>query len=224
MRVNKYVRIKVILNDWSNDVIEQFIMSLVMIFKSLGYFGVLLALCFEFIPAEVVLPLAGFWVSNGEFQYVGMVLAGTIGGTIGPITLYALGRYGGRPLVLKYGKYFLINERQVDLADRFFEKYGASVAFFARFLPIVRTAISVPCGMTKMSFWKFSLYTFLAMLPITALYVYLGMKLGENWEQASALFAEYTMPFVIVIVIGILCFVAYKYMTKKASKPVDKNE
>src|SRR5690554_4465838 len=99
---------------------ETIILSMIDFFKELGYFGVLLALCFEFIPAEVVLPLAGFWVSQGEFNYWGIVLAGTIGGTIGPITLYALGRYGGRPLVLKYGKYFLINEKQVNAADRFF--------------------------------------------------------------------------------------------------------
>jgi len=199
-------------------VIEELILSLIMMFKSLGYFGVLLALCFEFIPAEIVLPLAGFWVANGEFNYIGMVLAGTVGGTLGPLTLYALGRYGGRPLVVKYGKYFLINERQVDAADRFFDKYGAGVAFFARFLPIVRTAISVPCGMTKMSVWKFSIYTFSAMLPITALYIYLGMKLGENWEEASALFSEYMTPVIIVIVIGIVIYAGIKLYQKKRQK------
>nr|WP_152528924.1 DedA family protein [Kurthia huakuii] len=191
---------------------------MIMVFKSLGYFGVLLALCFEFVPAEIVLPLAGFWVANGEFNYIGMVIAGTIGGTIGPLTLYALGRYGGRPLVVKYGKYFLINERQVDAADRFFEKYGAGVAFFARFLPVVRTAISVPCGMAKMSVWKFAIYTFSAMLPITALYIYLGMKLGENWEEASALFSEYMTPVILVIAVGIIVYAGIQLYKKKRQK------
>jgi membrane protein DedA with SNARE-associated domain len=199
-------------------VIEEFVLSMIMVFKSLGYFGVLLALCFEFVPAEIVLPLAGFWVANGEFNYIGMVIAGTIGGTIGPLTLYALGRYGGRPLVVKYGKYFLINERQVDAADRFFEKYGAGVAFFARFLPVVRTAISVPCGMAKMSVWKFAIYTFSAMLPITALYIYLGMKLGENWEEASALFSEYMTPVILVIAVGIIVYAGIQLYKKKRQK------
>lgn len=198
--------------------IEEFVLSMIMVFKSLGYFGVLLALCFEFVPAEIVLPLAGFWVANGEFNYIGMVIAGTIGGTIGPLTLYALGRYGGRPLVVKYGKYFLINERQVDAADRFFEKYGAGVAFFARFLPVVRTAISVPCGMAKMSVWNFAIYTFSAMLPITALYIYLGMKLGENWEEASALFSEYMTPVILVIAVGIIVYAGIQLYKKKRQK------
>lgn len=202
--------------------IENFILSMIELFKGMGYFGVLLALCFEFVPAEIVLPLAGFWVSNGEFNYIGMVLAGTIGGTLGPLTLYALGRYGGRPLVLKYGKYFLINEKQVNAADAFFDKYGAGVAFFARFLPIVRTAISVPCGMTKMNVWKFSIYTFCAMLPITALYVYLGMKLGENWEEASALFSQYMTPIIVVILIGIAAYAGVKLYNKKRASAVDK--
>ena len=187
---------------------------MVEFFKGFGYFGVLLALCFEFIPAEIVLPLAGLWISQGEFNYYLMVLAGTVGGTIGPITLYALGRYGGRPLVLKYGKYFLINEKQVNAADKFFAKYGAGVAFFARFMPVVRTAISVPCGMAKMSLTKFSIYTFAAMLPITALYVYLGIKLGENWEEAGALFKQYLQPFVIALVILALIYGVYKYRQK----------
>ena len=194
--------------------LDTIIMSMVEFFKGFGYFGVLLALCFEFIPAEIVLPLAGFWISQGEFNYYLMVLAGTVGGTIGPITLYALGRYGGRPLVLKYGKYFLINEKQVNAADKFFAKYGAGVAFFARFMPVVRTAISVPCGMSKMSLAKFSIYTFAAMLPITALYVYLGIKLGENWEEAGALFKHYLQPFIIAIVILALIYGVYKYRQK----------
>ena len=194
--------------------LDTIIISMVEFFKGFGYFGVLLALCFEFIPAEIVLPMAGFWISQGEFNYYLMVLAGTIGGTIGPITLYALGRYGGRPLVLKYGKYFLVNEKQVNAADKFFAKYGAGVAFFARFLPVVRTAISVPCGMAKMSLTKFSIYTFAAMLPITALYVYLGIKLGENWEEAGALFKQYLQPFIIALVILALIYGVYKYRQK----------
>ena len=202
--------------------LDTIIMSMIDFFKDFGYFGILLALCFEFVPAEIVLPLAGYWVSQGDFNYFLMVLAGTVGGTIGPITLYAVGRYGGRPLVIKYGKFFLVNEKQVDAADRFFAKYGAGVAFFARFLPVVRTAISVPCGITKMPLGKFSLYTFVAMLPITALYIYLGKKLGENWEQAGALFSEYIRPFVILIVVLAVIYGVYKYRQHLLAKKYEK--
>lgn len=194
--------------------LDTIIISMIEFFKGFGYFGVLLALCFEFIPAEVILPLAGFWIAQGEYKYWLMVLAGTVGGTIGPLTLYAVGRYGGRPIVLKYGKFFLVNEKQVNSADKFFAKYGAGVAFFGRFMPIVRTAISVPCGMTKMNVWKFTIYTFLAMFPITALYVYLGIKLGENWEQAGELFKQYLQPLVLIILILAIIYAIYKFRIK----------
>lgn len=95
--------------------------------KQLSYFGILLALCFEFVPAELVLPLAGFWIYEGEFNIHLMALAGTIGGTVGPMTLYALGKYGGRPMVERYGKFFLVNQKQIDASDRFFDKYGGCV-------------------------------------------------------------------------------------------------
>lgn len=192
------------------------VLAFIDFFQQFSYFGVLLALCFEFIPAEVVLPMAGYWVSQGDFNIHLLALAGTVGGTIGPITLYALGRYGGRPLVEKYGKFFLINEKQINASDRFFEKYGHGVAFFARFLPLVRTAISIPCGMTKMSLMKFSVYTFLAMYPITYFYLYLGYKLGENWEQAGAVFDKYAFPIAsIVIVLVAVFFVVKKWMANK---------
>lgn len=194
---------------------SDFIAMFIEFFEQFGYFGVFLALCFEFIPAEVVLPMAGYWVSRGDFNIHLLALAGTIGGTIGPLTLYALGRYGGRPLVEKYGKYFLVNQKQIEASDRFFNKYGHGVAFFARFLPVVRTAISIPCGMTKMNVAKFSLYTFVAMYPITYLYLYLGFKLGENWEQAGHLFDQYMFPIAGVIIVGIAGYVIIRKMNAK---------
>ncbi|MBD3109051.1 DedA family protein [Bacillus sp. AGMB 02131] len=199
-------------------------LNIVEFFKQFSYFGVLLALCFEFIPAEIVLPLAGYWVSQGDFNIHLLALAGTVGGTIGPATLYALGRYGGRPIVEKYGKYFLVTDKQIRASDQFFEKYGHGVAFFARFLPVVRTAISIPCGMTKMKFSKFCLYTFLAMYPITYFYLYLGFKLGENWEQAGAIFDKYAFPIAGVVVAAVIAFVIYKRMAADKNRAASKIE
>ncbi|MCK2000288.1 DedA family protein [[Brevibacterium] frigoritolerans] len=189
---------------------SEYILMFIEFLKQFSYFGVLFALCFEFVPAEVVLPLAGYWIYQGEFNIHLMALAGTIGGTIGPMTLYALGKYGGRPLVEKYGKYFLINHKQIEASDRFFKKYGAGVAFFARFLPGVRTAISIPCGMTKMNFAKFSIYTFLAMYPITYFYLYLGLKFGPHWEEAGKVFNQYMYPLVIVLVLVLSIYFVVK--------------
>ena len=107
---------------------EQIILDIIEFLKQFSYFGVVLALTFEFIPAEVVLPMVGYWVYEGDMNFWLAVLAGTLGGTTGPLTLYALGYYGGRPLLIKYGKYF-IKEVQIQKADDFFEKYGPVVAF-----------------------------------------------------------------------------------------------
>ncbi|KSU88724.1 alkaline phosphatase [Bacillus sp. VT 712] len=195
--------------------LETIVLSLVEALKQLSYFGVILALTFEFVPAELVLPLVGYWVYQGDMNLYLAILAGTVGGVFGPLTLYALGRYGGRPLVLKYGKYFLVKEKEIDAADRFFNKYGAGVAFFGRFIPGVRTAISLPCGMAKMNVWQFSIYTFVAMLPITALYVYLGYKLGPQWEDVGPIVSQYMQPIGIGLLVIIVIFFMFKYVKKK---------
>ncbi|WP_110928929.1 DedA family protein [Bacillus massiliglaciei] len=183
---------------------EEIVMSLIEALKSLSYFGIMLALTFEFVPAEIVLPLAGYWVYQGDMNLYITILFGSIGGVTGPLTLYALGRYGGRPLVKKYGKFFLIKEEQIDKADHFFAKYGAGIAFFGRFVPGIRTAISLPCGIMKMNIWKFMAYTFLAMLPVTSIYVYLGYKLGPKWEQAGAIFSQYANYLLIPIALIVI--------------------
>lgn len=194
---------------------EEIIMSIIVWLKDLSYIGIVLALSFEAIPGEIVLPLAGYWVSKGDFVFWLTVLAGVVGGVTGPLTLYALGRFGGRPMILKYGKYFLIKEQHVNQADHFFEKYGAKVAFFGRFIPVVRSAISIPCGLAKMNVWTFIGYTTLGVIPITYAYVYLGFKLGENWERASVILEPYFKVIAILLAAGITVAVLYKLHKKK---------
>ncbi|MBG9783253.1 DedA family protein [Shouchella lehensis] len=190
---------------------EQLLLELLEWFKDLSYLGVFIALCIEFIPAELVLPLAGFWVSEGEMRFWGVVIAGSLGGVVGPLTLYSIGRFGGRPLLETYGKYVFMNKDNLQKADQFFQSHGAFVAFSARFLPGVRTLISVPCGMAKMNPWIFSLYTFLAMAPISFFYVYFGVELGENWTEVKGLLQQYLVPFGIGLVIVFLIYLLVKH-------------
>ncbi|SNT50185.1 membrane protein DedA, SNARE-associated domain [Bacillus sp. OK838] len=197
---------------------ETLIMDMIEAFKSLSYFGVLLALTFEFIPAEIVLPLAGYWVYQGDMNLYLTILAGSLGGVTGPLTLYALGKYGGRPLVLKFGKYFLVKDEQLNKADRFFKRYGGGIAFFGRFVPGIRTAVSLPCGILKMSIWKFILYTYMAMLPVTSIYVYLGYKLGPKWEQAGAIFSQYANFLLIPIAVIVIWFIMKTQNQKQRQK------
>ncbi|WP_028545367.1 DedA family protein [Paenibacillus taiwanensis] len=194
---------------------ESFIIDILQHFKQLSYAGIIIALTFEFIPAEIVLPLVGYWVFQGDMNLWLAILAGSIGGVTGPLTLYALGKYGGRPIILKYGKYFLIREREIVASERFFAKYGAGVAFFGRFIPGVRTAISLPCGMANMSLTKFVAYTYAAMLPITSLYVYLGYRLGPRWKDVAPIAKAYLMPVAIVIAIVLGGYVIYHVVRQK---------
>ncbi|WFA07394.1 DedA family protein [Bacillus sp. HSf4] len=184
-------------------------------FKSLSYFGIFLALCIEFVPAEIVLPLAGYWVYQGDMSLFGVVAAGSLGGVVGPLTLYWLGRYGGRPFLERYGKYFLIKPEALEKSDRFFEKHGGFVAFSGRFIPGIRTLISIPCGMAKMNVWVFSFYTFIAITPITFVYVYLGFSLGDNWSAVGGILDKYLLPIGIGIVV---LFVLYLVVKNRRSK------
>lgn len=197
---------------------EEWILSLIYWLKDLSYVGIVLGLSIEAVPGEIILPLAGFWVSEGDFYFWGVVLAGILGGTMGPMTLYALGRFGGRPVVERFGKYFLIRPHHIAVSDRFFERYGAKVAFFGRFVPLVRTAISIPCGMTKMNPAIFALYTALGVTPITILYVWVGMKLGTHWEEASTLIEPYIRWVAIAGVLLLVGYVFIRYCRRSAKK------
>ena len=194
---------------------EEIIIKIIESFKDLSYLGVILALTFEFIPAELVLPLVGYWVHQGDMTLIFAIIAGSIGGVTGPLTLYTLGRFGGRPLVDKYGKYFFIREKDIVLAEQFFDKYGPVIAFLGRFIPGVRTVISVPCGIAKMNIWIFMIYTYIAMLPITVAYVYIGYRFGPHWADAAAVISIYLKPIGIGIILILLIILIFRYRKHK---------
>ncbi|WP_347551958.1 DedA family protein [Pseudalkalibacillus hwajinpoensis] len=173
---------------------ETFILQWLNWLLHLGYPGIALALMVEIIPSELVLAYGGYMVSTGTIQFFGAVVAGTIGGTIAQLFLYWLGRYGGRSFLERYGKYILISEKQLHVSERWFERNGVSIIFTARFIPVVRHAISIPAGVAKMSLIRFTIYTMLAMIPWSILFLYIGFKLGANWQQIHTAAKVYTVP------------------------------
>jgi membrane protein DedA with SNARE-associated domain len=195
---------------------KEFIFSVLEFLSELGYFGIALGLMIEIIPSEIVLGYGGYMISEGILGYPGAVIAGTIGGTLAQLFLYWAGYYGGRPFLEKYGKYVFIKKKQIDLSEQWFRKYGVGVIFFARFIPVVRHAISIPAGIAKMSATKFTLYTVAAVIPWTILFLYLGHALGENWSHIKEYAAQYTMPIIIgAVILGVIYFLIKK--TKKAT-------
>ncbi|WP_435368122.1 DedA family protein [Neobacillus niacini] len=195
---------------------KEFIFSILEFLSELGYFGIALGLMIEVIPSEIVLGYGGYMISEGILGYPGAIIAGTIGGTFAQLFLYWAGYYGGRPFLEKYGKYVFIKKKQIDLSEQWFSKYGVGVIFFARFIPVVRHAISIPAGIAKMSATKFTLYTVAAIIPWTILFLYLGHALGENWSHIKEYAAQYTLPIIIgAVILGVIYYLIKK--TKKTT-------
>ena len=155
------------------------------------------------IPSEAIMPFAGFAVSEGTLSFVGIVIAGVAGNLVGSWIAYAVGYYGGRPFVERWGKYVLLRPHHLETAQRWFDRYGAPVVFFGRIIPIVSTFISLPAGFGKMNFWKFTIFTVLGCLPWVALLGFIGAKLGSNGEKIRQLlhYADYLVVAAIVAII-----------------------
>ena len=168
------------------DVLQNFIEFLI---DTLGYGGIVLAMAIESanipLPSEVIMPISGLLAAQGVLNFWIVVFAGVVGNVLGSIVSYYFGVYGGRPFFYKYGKYVLVNMRDLDRADRWFEKYGEKTIFFSRLMPVVRTFISFPAGVTRMHMGKFIFYTFLGCIPFVLAITYVGFALGENWEEVK---------------------------------------
>lgn len=185
-------------------------------YVSTGYLGIILAMAIESccipLPSEIVMPLAGFFVATsaatatGRLSLVGVAIAGAAGCLLGSAVAYGIGASGGRPLLLKYGRYILVSQADSDRADKWFEKYGAPVAFFSRLLPVIRTYISLPAGISRMNFGKFMLYTFLGSLPWSFALAYLGYAFGPALQAKLAGLSNvfHGLDIVIVLVLAVL--------------------
>jgi membrane protein DedA with SNARE-associated domain len=153
--------------------------------SAVGYLGVFVLMLFESacvpIPSEIIMPFSGFLASTGKLSLWGITLAGAFGNLVGAVITYAIGYYGGRPFVLKYGKYFFIKEHELHKAEKFFARWGDFSVFLSRNLPVIRTFISLPAGVAEMPFIKFSIYSFLGSIPWCFGLAYLGLLLGSNW-------------------------------------------
>lgn len=180
---------------------------------NMGYAGIAIGLMIEIIPSEIVLAYGGYMVSEGTIGFIGAIIAGVIGGTIAQIFIYWIGRYGGRPFLDKYGKYLLIKKHHIDMSENWFQKYGTGVVFSARFIPVVRHAISIPAGIAKMPFLKFVVLTVLAIIPWSILFVYLGIQLGSQWDNVENIAGTYTTPIMILAIVVIALYFVIKKRT-----------
>jgi membrane protein DedA with SNARE-associated domain len=187
------------------------------LYGAVGYLGVGIAMAIESamvpLPSELILPFAGFLVSDpsqlepltrGPWSYWIVVIVATLGNTAGSLVGYAIGAWGGRPFLQRWGRYLLIRPHEIELAEEFFRKYGPATAFFSRLLPIVRTFISFPAGVARMPLGKFIAYSTAGALPWSMALVFAGQQLGAHWLDIR----HALQPFDLLIAVAVVAVVA----------------
>jgi membrane protein DedA with SNARE-associated domain len=193
------------------------------LYGAVGYLGVLIAMAIESamipLPSELILPYAGFLVSDasqlepltkGPWNFWLVVIAGTIGNTVGSLIAYAIGAWGGRPFLERYGRYLLIRHHEIELAERFFDRYGSATAFFSRLLPIVRTFISFPAGVARMPLGRFIVYSTAGAFLWSILLVYAGTVLGANWEDIRHALQPFDLAIAVAVVLFVVAFIWFR--------------
>jgi len=187
------------------------------LYGHVGYLGVAFAMAIESamipLPSELILPYAGFLISDprqlepltsSPWSYWIVVVVATIGNTIGSVIGYLIGAWGGRPFLARWGRFLLIRPEEIEVAERFFERYGPATAFFSRLLPVVRTFISFPAGVARMPLPRFILFSTLCALPWSMALVFAGVQLGAHWQDLR----HALQPFDTLLVVAFVALVA----------------
>jgi membrane protein DedA with SNARE-associated domain len=202
------------------------------IYDSVGYLGVALWVALESvivpIPSELVLPFAGFLVGQGTsiepitgqaWNLVLVTLAGTFGATIGALIAYAIGYYGGRPLLERWGRFLRITPADLDKTDAFFARHGTKAAFFGRLIPVVRSLVSFAAGIGHMPLLPFTVFTALGSLPFTFVLVFAGMQLGANWEVIGDVLKRFEYVILAAVALAVIAFVWLRFVRPRRQKP-----
>jgi len=195
-------------------IIEVLSTFIIHVISAGGYAGIVLLMAIESacipLPSEVIMPFSGYLVYTGRFSLFWVATAGALGCNLGSLVAYYIGYYGGRPLVERYGRYIWLSEKELHWADRFFDKWGDWAVFISRLLPVVRTFIALPAGISKMKQVRFHVFTFVGSWPWCFVLAWIGMRLGEKWDKDPRLkewFHRFDAVILGIILIGAIWFV-----------------
>jgi len=193
------------------------------LYGAVGYAGVMVAMAIESamipLPSELILPYAGFLISDpsqveplthGQWNYWIVVVVATIGNTLGSLVGYAIGAWGGRPFLERYGRYVLIRPHEIELAESFFARYGSATAFFSRLLPIVRTFISFPAGVARMPLGRFIVYSTAGAFLWSMLLVFAGVQLGSRWADIRHALQPFDLAVAVIVVAAVAVFIWWR--------------
>jgi membrane protein DedA with SNARE-associated domain len=195
------------------------------LYEAVGYIGVAIWVAIESvvipIPSELVLPFAGFLVGEGRaiepltgrpWDLVLVTIAGTIGATVGALVAYAIGYFGGRPILERWGRYLAISGEDLERTETFFARHGRKAAFFGRLVPVVRSLVSFAAGIARMPLGPFIFFTAAGSLPWTFLLVVAGVQLGANWATIGGLLKQFEYAIVAGLVVVVLIFLWYRVL------------
>ena len=203
---------------------EQIVFFLQDLFSTIGWTGVVIAMTIESacipLPSEVTMPLSGWMLVQAKglslWHNLWAGFYGALGCTISSVLTYWVGALGGRPLLERYGRYVLISSHDIEVADRWFKRYGEATAFFSRLLPIVRTFISLPAGVARMNFAKFTVLTFVGSFLWCVALAAAGYFFGEHWREVRAWMRPFDVPIAIVLLI-LFGWYVYRHVRRSSS-------
>ena len=201
-----------------STVLEHLAAFIIAVISQTGYLGIVLLMAIESacipLPSEVIMPFSGYLVYTGRFHLLWVGLAGAVGCNLGSLVAYYVGLVGGRPLVERYGRWLLVTHHDLEMADRFFARYGDWAVFIARLLPVIRTFIAFPAGVSRMNQARFHLYTFLGSLPWCLALAYAGMKLGQRWMTLREYFHRFDAILGVAIIVGAVWFIHNRWKNR----------
>ena len=193
----------------------------IFLISTTGYAGIFFLMALESmitpIPSELVMPFAGFLVSGGQLDLLLVVLAGAFGSLLGSLISYFAGLFLGMPILLKYGRFLLLNEKHLALTEKWFAKYGSKAIFIGRLIPVVRHIISIPAGFAKMNLLKFSVYTFAGAFLWCSILTYWGIILKDNWHTILK-YTEIIDIFIGVAILAATVFIYFRYVKNVKNK------
>lgn len=194
---------------------SNFVINLITDYGYLGMFlGMVLEAIIIIIPSELILATAGILASQHVFSFWFAFFVGLLGSVFCAVVIYFMGYYGGKPFIKRYGKYFFMKEEDIEKSDSWFNKYGLYGALIGRNFPIVRTLISLPIGIMRLSFFKFLVYTIIGSIPWTFVFIYVGYALGSNWVIVDKYVERLKIPIRLLLLVLIISYV-YKIINKK---------
>ena len=185
-----------------------------ILINKFGYFGMFLGMVLEaviiIIPSELILATGGILASKGIFNFWITFLVGLLGSVFCAVVIYFMGYFGGKTFIKKYGKYFFMKDNDISKSNDWYSKYGLIASLIGRNIPIIRTLISLPIGISRLSFTKFLLYTTIGSIPWTFVFAYFGYTLGNRWTVIKDITDRLKVPIIFLLIIYLLSKIYYK--------------